>query len=261
MNFPLFLRALLGVSASYVIIIFTGAFGRLGVNGLKRAREPLTPHQVNSSLIHPVSSATKSPVPKRTKPDCTHSEGTSKSSHRQLFQAAAVSSQQSHLGMATPLISLPLTSISSSPARQQSRIPRRHGPQARPLPSLMPVQINNIKNVKRVIDNECTKLCSVARQVFRSHPSRTSEFSWKLYADELSEVAPVLWAVLEEAATSASDYRRKSQQSRTESDVTAASVLSAAILLKNRNMHLSSIQHWLSLMLWHGNSSTMVSII
>ena len=33
LNFPLFSRALLGVSASYVII-FACAFGRLGVNGL-----------------------------------------------------------------------------------------------------------------------------------------------------------------------------------------------------------------------------------
>ena len=34
LNFPLFSRALLGVSASYVII-FAGALGRLSVNGLK----------------------------------------------------------------------------------------------------------------------------------------------------------------------------------------------------------------------------------
>ena len=49
-------------------------------------------------------------------------------------------------------------------------------------------------------------------------------------------------------------YKRKKSDSSSTSVSTC--VVAAAVLLKERNIHMSAIQHLLSLLLWHGNSST-----
>ena len=119
-------------------------------------------------------------------------------------------------------------------------------------------------DLESIIDDECTRLCSTTRPTdFRKPISaqrlQLEGFSWKKYSQELSTIAPTLWAVIRAATTSlGTKYTRK--HADTEDKQSTACVLAAAVLLKERNMHMSSVQHLLSLLLWNGNTTTMVSI-
>ena len=140
--------------------------------------------------------------------------------------------------------------VPSSANTHPSKIPRRcPGPTGQPLAEVMCGPVN-IRNVLMTIDKECDKQCSKSSHVFRTPPSYTSDFSWTDYSNELSHLTPIFWAILKQAAASTSDYKRKTPA--TLSSGVATCVLAAAILLKSSNIHLSSLQHWLSLILWHG---------
>ena len=81
-------------------------------------------------------------------------------------------------------------------------------------------------------------------------------FPWEEFEKELKELAPTLWAALKAAATSLdTKYRRKGMPS----SVVSTCVVAAAGLLKERNIHMTAVQCLLTLLLWHGNASTMVS--
>ena len=125
------------------------------------------------------------------------------------------------------------------------------------MPSLKPTI--DIRDLQYIIDKKCSILCSKNRPVFRTaSTTEFARFNFDVYERELKEIAPTLWTVLEAAATSL-NTDNKSKSAPTSSSSTC--VVAAAVLLKERNLHMSAIQHLLSLLLWHGNSSTMVSII
>ena len=114
-------------------------------------------------------------------------------------------------------------------------------------------------DLQYVIDEECSKLCSKNRTVFRTvSTTEFARFTFDVYERELKEIAPTLLTVLKAAAMSLNtDYKRTSAPTSSSSTC----VVTEAVLLKERNLHMTAIQHHLSLLLWHGNSSTMVAII
>ena len=139
--------------------------------------------------------------------------------------------------LATPLIVPgPVPSSANTPPLKKPR--RRPGPSGQPLAEVMRGPVN-IRNVLMTIDKECDKLCSKSSHVFRTPPFHTSDFSWTDYSNKLSHLTPLFWAILKQAAASTSDYKRKT--SATLSSEVATCVLAAAILLKSRNIHLSSL--------------------
>ena len=83
-------------------------------------------------------------------------------------------------------------------------------------------------------------------------------FTWENYAKELCAVAPTLWAVLQAATASLGTKYKRKDDSVVKQRTTC--VLAAAIVSKEHNMHMSSIQHIISLLLWNGNTTTMVGI-
>lgn len=114
-----------------------------------------------------------------------------------------------------------------------------------------------VTDLQYVIDEECSKLCSTDRKVFRTSSVKDLvNFQWDKFEKELEDLAPTLWAALKAAAKSLdTQYRRKS----TPSSVVSTCVVAAAALLKERNVHMTAVQRLLTLLLWHGNASTMVS--
>ena len=202
----------------------------------KRVRDLSTPGESSPS--------TKSPAIKRI------TEGTPREkahSARALF-----SSSKSEQTSGQPR---PLSQVTSLTPTKPSRIPRP-GPRTIALPSSRP-KINLI-DLESVIDEECDKLCSINRAVFRttSESIDINNFNWKHYEKELKEIAPTMWMALKAASTSlGTKYKRKTNDTQS----SRSCVVAATILLKNRNERMSAFQHFMSLLLWHGNSSTMVS--
>ena len=60
-----------------------------------------------------------------------------------------------------------------------------------------------LSDIDSVIDDECSKLGSLNRTVFRTTSAADfAGFHWEKYAQEISAIAPTLWTVLKAAATS-----------------------------------------------------------
>ena len=217
---------------------------------------------LSSPVQHSPSSAARSPAAKRSKES---SEKVDTRFARALFPSpmpgvstlSSVSTESEqivhHTHQLQPRTRSPVNNTQS--AERPSRIPiPRSGTRA--LPHLRPkVELGDLESI---IDHECSKLCSKNHTVFRTMSiTDFAEFNWDSYERELKENSPTLWAVLKSAATSLSTkYKRK-----TPSSTASTCVLAASALLKERNMHMAAIQHLLSLILWHGNSSTMVSAL
>lgn len=213
---------------------------------------------LSSPVQHSPSSAARSPAAKRSK-ESSAKENTRfaralfPSGVSTLLSVSAESEQVVHrTQQLQPRTRSPEKSTQS--VERPSRIPRlRSG--ITPLPHLRPkVELGDLESI---IDDECSKLCSPDRTVFRTMSiTDFAGFNWNSYERELKEISPTLWAVLKAAATSLNThYKRK-----TPSSTVPTCVVAASALLKERNMHMAAIQHLLSLLLWHGNSSTMVSI-
>ena len=89
-----------------------------------------------------------------------------------------------------------------------SRIPR-YLHHAAPLPKKKPTV--TVADLQYVIDEECSKLCSIDRKVFRNSSVKDlTNFQWEMFEEEMEQFAPTLWAALKAAATSMSTkYKRK----------------------------------------------------
>ena len=149
--------------------------------------------------------------------------------------------------------------VQSSPVHasfhgQPSMIPRR-GPRSSPLPVLKPVVDEN--SLKLIIDDECDHLCSTSVSYLRGNVSTLcDDFSWSSFEAELQQTAPTLWSVLKAAATPlGSKYVRKHEIAHH-----TTCIVAAGLLLNKRNSHMCGLQVLLSLLLWHGHSTTMVRL-
>ena len=102
----------------------------------------------------------------------------------------------------------------SNVAGSQSRIPRRSATRTT-LPSLRPK--TDMRDLQYIIDEECSKLCSKNRTIFRTaSTTEIARFNFDVYKRELKEIAPTLCTILEAAATSLNtDYERKSAPTST----------------------------------------------
>ena len=129
-------------------------------------------------------------------------------------------------------------------------------PQDRTYTALPSVNLElNKQALQLIIDNECDKLCSPNSIFRRTSTDLKEDFSWQAYEEELKKTAPTLWLVLDTASSSlGTTYIRK------RTTLMAASMVAAAVLLNERNSHVCGLQLLLSLVLWHGHASTMVSL-
>lgn len=114
------------------------------------------------------------------------------------------------------------------------------------------------KLVKAVVDQikrECIHLCekknfcSILRKVKQDELLR---FSWDDVLIEWTEEAPIFLQILSAAAKPTASTKLMPEH-------IPAVCVAGAVLLKNRNMHMSAIQHIIGLLLFHGNVNKQVS--
>ena len=108
------------------------------------------------------------------------------------------------------------------------------------------------------IDNEYNKLCSNEHPtIFRGITAKDlKHISLSTLVAELQKFAPTTWTLLLAIATSNSKYSRKTPQNTAE-----CVLIAAAILLKVRCTHMSTVGYLIGLILWQGNASKKVSHI
>ena len=109
-----------------------------------------------------------------------------------------------------------------------------------------------IDKVAALINEECSQLCSLSAQpmsLFRQvsfEPSDSPSFSWSQCMEELQTKCPTLLQLLW-ALVSRSDHRNRVKQGEQHYPGMCVAV---AILLKERNKHMSGIQTLLSMVLY-----------
>ena len=111
------------------------------------------------------------------------------------------------------------------------------------------------------IEVECGNLCSNANpSAFRlSTAMHLKNFSFETLASELQTTAPMLWSVLHNVATPSGKYVRKRADSEFHQS-NACVIIAAAMLLKERCVHMSLVPYLIGLILWQGNASTKVHL-
>lgn len=107
------------------------------------------------------------------------------------------------------------------------------------------------------IDRECDRLCSSDNPTsFRKASAKELEkFSFDTLAADLQKTAPTVWSVLCTIATPTGKYIRKSADSHHPAECV---IIAAAILLRERCVHMSATAYLIGLILWQGNASTKV---
>lgn len=115
--------------------------------------------------------------------------------------------------------------------------------------------------VLKQLKSECEQLCSRSKNSMfkRSSPGDLQSFNWLSAANELKKEAPILFSVL--TAAGAPPRPRNIYKGATEESRLPAICTAAAVLLKERCMHMNALQHLLGLTLFHGNASKQVSYI
>ena len=115
-----------------------------------------------------------------------------------------------------------------------------------------------LKLVLDKIDNECNELCrrqSSSLSLFRKAPvTQTMEWDWKLVIDELENKAPTLLHVLITIA-SRSDHRNSKKLGNAHYP---GIIMSAAVILKERNREMVGIQSLMSLLLFNSRVEKQV---
>jgi hypothetical protein len=101
------------------------------------------------------------------------------------------------------------------------------------------------KCVLKELENQCKKLCQVkSKSVLRNiSPKNLESFSFKTIIDELRMYAPLLLDTL----SSVMDHSEQNKLA-----------VAAAILLKNRNIHMSAVHHLVGQILDHGGATDEV---
>ena len=120
-----------------------------------------------------------------------------------------------------------------------------------------------VDQLGKVIDKEMRQMCSLkVPSILRgSDPNVLRTFSWSKVIDELKSVAPTLLRVLQSCVSvkePPSKRRLHKKTVRPKGDGIIG--LCAAIVLRHRNQSMNLVQHVLSLVLYSGHSSKMVSI-
>lgn len=116
---------------------------------------------------------------------------------------------------------------------------------ARKLYSIDSLKCGLQKCVLKELDDECKKLCQVkSKSVLRNtSPKNLESFSFKRIIEELQMYAPLLLETL-------TSVKNRTNQNR--------HAVAAAIILKNRNIHMSAFHHVVSQILDHGGATDEV---
>ena len=105
-----------------------------------------------------------------------------------------------------------------------------------------------MKDIMNCLQQQCSALCKKkeTHSIWRAlQPKELMSFSFHQLISEWKLIAPLLYQFLVAAANA------------TDSDV--VSIGSAgAILLRQRNIHMSALHHIIGLVLFHGNASKLV---
>ncbi len=116
-----------------------------------------------------------------------------------------------------------------------------------------------LKLILDKVDNECSQLCQrqpSSPSLFRRVPlTQFVEWDWKLAIDELASKAPTLLLVLTTIA-SRSDHRNSKKLGYAHYP---GIVMSAAMILKERNREMVGIQSLMSLLLFNSRVEKQVS--
>ena len=113
--------------------------------------------------------------------------------------------------------------------------------------------------VLKRLQDECEKMCSCSTKstLRKSSPDDLQSIDWNAIVSELKREAPLLFAVL--MAAGAPPRPRNVHKGTTEESRYPAICTAAAVLLKERCEFMSSLQHLIGIILFHGNASKQVS--
>lgn len=108
-----------------------------------------------------------------------------------------------------------------------------------------------------MIDAECDMLCSrdVASAFRKSTAEDLKKFNFDNLASDLQRTAPTVWSILCIIATPTGKYSRRTPDWHHPLECV---VLAAAIILRERNVHMSAAAYVIGLILRQGNASTKV---
>lgn len=111
--------------------------------------------------------------------------------------------------------------------------------------------------VLKQLQDECKQLCSCSRKSIlrKLSPEDLQDFNWLSIAWELKQEAPLLFAI---SAAGAPARPCNVYKGATEVSCYPALCTAAAIFLKERCQFMSALQHFLGVILFHGNASKQV---
>lgn len=112
------------------------------------------------------------------------------------------------------------------------------------------IRTHVVKILCKIITNECKKLTSRSSSLKYVSAQNLKDFKWEMMEKEIVTVAPTLFAMLKSALIVSSSRPPDTRKV----------CMTAALLLKGRNKNASVIQSMISVLLYSGHCSKMVSV-